>query len=168
MIELFFPDIYIKSIFELPLEYFKSKKIKALFFDIDNTIAPFDIAEPDCKTVNFFKELKKEGFIVCLFSNNNKKRVEFFNRNLGVFTIHKAGKPGIKKLKQAMIKFGVNKNNAAIIGDQVFTDMYCAHRAGILAVYTMPICKRDQIVTKVKRGAENIVLNIYKKKKNIN
>ena len=38
MLEKLFPDIYIKSIVELPIEELKKRGIKALVFDIDNTI----------------------------------------------------------------------------------------------------------------------------------
>ena len=167
MLKMFFPDIYIKSIFDLPLDDFKKRGITALFFDIDNTVAPFDVAMPDEKTTAFFSELKKEGFKVCLLSNNNKKRVELFNRPLKAHAVWKAGKPGVKKLNHVIKKLGETKHTSAIVGDQVFTDMYCAHRAGVLAVYTEPICNRDQLITKVKRGAEKIVLKIYKKRTGI-
>ena len=167
MLEMFFPDIYIKSIFDLPLDDLKKRGINTLFFDIDNTVASFDVAVPDEKTAGFFGKLKEEGFKVCLLSNNNKKREELFNRPLKAHAVWKAGKPGIKKLRQVIRKLGETKYTSAIVGDQVFTDMYCAHRAGILAVYTEPICSRDQLITKVKRGAEKIVLKIYKKRAGI-
>ena len=167
MLEMFFPDIYIKSIFDLPLNDFKKRGIDTLFFDIDNTVAPFDVAVADEKTAAFFAELKKEGFKVCLLSNNNKNRVEIFNRNLKAYPVWKAGKPGTKKINHVIKKLGSSIKSSAMIGDQVFTDMYCAHRAGILAVYTKPICNRDQLITKVKRGAEKIVLKIYKKRTGI-
>jgi HAD superfamily phosphatase (TIGR01668 family) len=164
MFECFFPDIYVKSIFELPLEELKKRGIKALIFDIDNTVAPFDIAEPDDKTAELFEEFRKNGFSLCLFSNNNETRVNLFNRKLKAHAVWRAGKPGVKKLNDAMKAMGANKNSTAIVGDQVFTDMYCGHRAGVLAIYTEPICSRDQLITKVKRGAEKIVLNIYKRR----
>ncbi len=167
MLKMFFPDIYIKSIYELPLDELKNMGIKALFFDIDNTVAPFDVAFPDEKTAAFFCELKKEGFKVCLLSNNNRKRVELFNKPLKANAVWKAGKPGVKKLNSVIKKLGETSQSAAIVGDQVFTDMYCAHRAGLLAIYTEPICNRDQLITKVKRGAEKIVLKIYKRKTGI-
>ena len=47
LLERFFPDIYVKSVFELPLEDLKKLGIRGLVFDIDNTVAPFDVAEPD-------------------------------------------------------------------------------------------------------------------------
>ena len=164
MFERFYPDIYLKSIFDIPTEKFKAMGISALVFDIDNTLAPFDVAEPDSKTLEFLKYLSKEGFSLCLLSKNNKNRVYTFNEKIKAVPVFKAGKPGTKKLFEAMNYMKSQKNSTALIGDQVFTDMYCAHRAGILAVYTEPMCNRDQFITKIKRGAEKIVLNTYKKK----
>ncbi len=164
MLEIFFPDIYVKSIYEMPLDKLKNKGIKALFFDIDNTIVPFDVSEPDEKVINFFKKLKEMNFKVCLVSNNNKHRVNMFNKKLNILAISRAGKPGIKKLLEAMRKLGENKESSAFIGDQAFTDMYCGNRAGMLTILTKPVCNRDQLVTKVKRGLERLVLNVYFKK----
>lgn len=163
MLKRFFPDIYVKSIFELPLDELKKRGIKALIFDIDNTVAPFDVDEPDDKTAELFEKFRKNGFSLCLLSNNKENRVTLFNRKLKAHAVWRAGKPGVKKLYDAMKALGTDKNSTAIVGDQVFTDMYCGHRAGVLAIYTEPICRRDQLITKVKRGAEKVVLNIYKR-----
>ena len=38
ILERFFPDIYIRSVFELPLEELKARGIRGLVFDIDNTV----------------------------------------------------------------------------------------------------------------------------------
>lgn len=168
MLEIFFPDIYIKSIFELPLEKFKRKGIKALIFDIDNTIVPFDVAEADEPTVNYFNYLKKQGFKICLLSNNNKKRVSLFNKRIKALAVYRADKPRIKKLKLAMDIMKSDKKSTILIGDQVFTDIYCGRRAGLTTVLTKPVCSRDQFVTKIKRGAERQILKIYFKRSGIN
>lgn len=161
MLERFYPDIYIDNIFLLPLDEFKKRGIKALVFDIDNTVAPYDMAEADEEMIDFFKFLKKQGYRLCLLSNNNKKRVEKFNEKLETLAIYRAGKPGVKKLENAIFDMGVTKKQTALVGDQVFTDMYCAHKAGVLAVLTKPICNRDQWITKVKRGLERKVIKAY-------
>ena len=62
LLERFFPDIYVNSVFELPLEDLKKLGIRGLVFDIDNTVAPFDVAEPDEEIVELFAFLRKEGF----------------------------------------------------------------------------------------------------------
>ncbi len=164
ILERFFPDIYIKSVFELPLADLKRLGIRALVFDIDNTVAPFDVAEPEEAIVELFATLRKEGFKLCILSNNKKRRVQRFNRRLHALAVHRAGKPGIRKLLRTLAQMEVTPAQAAMVGDQVFTDMWCGHRAGLLCVMTAPICNRDQLITKVKRGAERQVMRIYFKK----
>ena len=41
LLERFFPDLYIQSIYDLPLAELKEMGIRGLVFDIDNTVAPF-------------------------------------------------------------------------------------------------------------------------------
>lgn len=159
-----FPDIYISSVFELPIDELMRRGIRALIFDIDNTIAPFDLAEPEENIVQLFSYLKKQGFQICILSNNKKKRVKLFNRKLRSLAVYRAGKPGIKKLKMAMQKMKTDALHTAMIGDQVFTDMWCGHRAGMFCIMTAPICNRDQFVTKIKRGLEKQVMKLYFKK----
>lgn len=161
ILERFFPDLYIQSVYELPLEQLKHMGIRGLVFDIDNTVAPFDVADPDEKLIAFFEDLKKQGFKLCILSNNNKERVHRFNTPLRTLAVHKAGKPGYKKLHKALAKLGLDPSEAAMVGDQVFTDMWCGHRAGLYSIMTAPICNRDQLVTKVKRGMERQVMKIY-------
>ena len=163
MIKRFFPDIYIDNIFLLPLDQFEKRGIKALVFDIDNTVAPFDMEEAEEEIIELFSFLKDRGYKLCLLSNNNQKRVEKFNEKLQAVAVYRAGKPSTKKLKEALWCMGVSPQKAALIGDQVFTDVYCAHRAGVLSVLTRPMCERDQLITKVKRGAERCVLKLYKR-----
>ncbi|KXL54454.1 mitochondrial PGP phosphatase [Anaerotignum neopropionicum] len=164
ILERFFPDIYVKSVYELPLEELKARGIKGLVFDIDNTVAPFDIAEPENDLIELFLFLKKQGFRLCILSNNNQERVKLFNKNLKTLAVHKAGKPGVRKLRLALEKLELSAKNTAMIGDQIFTDMWCGHRAGLTCILTAPICNRDQLVTKVKRGLEKQVLKVYFKR----
>lgn len=163
-LDRFFPDIYISSVFELPIDELMKKGIRTLIFDIDNTIAPFDLAEPEENIVQLFSYLKKQGFQVCILSNNKKKRVKLFNRKLRALAVYRAGKPGIKKLKRVMQKMKTNASHTAMIGDQVFTDIWCGHKAGMFCIMTAPICNRDQFVTKIKRGLEKQIMKFYFKK----
>ena len=159
----FFPDMYVKSIYEIPFNELKRKGIKLLVFDIDNTLIPFDIPKADEKLIKFFKYLKKQGFKLSILSNNNKQRIELFNKDLGTLAVYKANKPGIKKINLVMKKFGVNSYETAMIGDQIFTDIFCGNRVGAFSILTIPVSDRDQFITKIKRGIEKYILNIYLK-----
>ena len=90
MFDRLYPDIYIKSIEQLPLKEFKRRGIKAFVFDIDNTIAPYDVAEPDDHTIGVLNHIKEEGFKICLLSNNNEERIKIFNKKIGAYAYWKA------------------------------------------------------------------------------
>jgi len=162
-----FPDIYVKSIYELPIEELEAKGIKALAFDIDNTVAPYDVAEPDDSAVELFAYLRKRGFKLILLSNNHKERITVFNRKLNVIAVYKAGKPRGKILKKVLYKIGVEPHEAAVIGDQVFTDVWCAHNIGATGIYSEPMCNRDQLITKVKRPLDKLIMGVYKRRNGI-
>lgn len=164
MFEKFYPDLYINSVFELPLDLFEQRGIKALVFDIDNTLTPFDVAYPGPEIIDLFDFLKKRGFKPLILSNNNKQRVHEYNSYLKVPCIYKGGKPLANKLLKLIKSVGEKPETSAFIGDQIFTDVLCGHNAGMLSIYCRPICKRDQLVTKIKRPLDKIVLNEYFKK----
>ncbi len=107
ILERFFPDLYIQSIYDLPLAELKEMGIRGLVFDIDNTVAPFDVADPDEKLIDFFAQMQDMGFRLCILSNNNKERVHRFNKPLKALAIHKAGKPNPRKMKQALKRLGL-------------------------------------------------------------
>ena len=164
MLSRFFPDIYIDSVKELPVKDLKARGIKLLIFDIDNTLAPFDEEFPGEETAKLISSFMEAGFICCLLSNNRKERVERFNERLKIDTIHRAGKPGVKKLRDFLDKMGIKPEEAAIIGDQVFTDIFCGRRLKIYSILTKPISGKDQLVTWIKRGVERLFIKVYLKR----
>lgn len=166
MLKRFYPDYYIKSIFEIDTEDLKNKGIKALVFDIDNTLVPYDIEEPSKEIIKFFKELQEKGFKICLFSNNSKERVIRFNTGLKLIAIHKANKPLTAKFKRAMKLLGTDKASTAMVGDQIFTDVYGGNRVGMMTILVIPVSDKDEWITKVKRGIERRLINAYEKSRN--
>ena len=62
---------------------------------------------------------------------------------------------------------GTDTKNTVFIGDQLFTDIYGAKRAGIHTTLVKPIgiTEREEIQIVLKRYLEKIVLHFYRKKK---
>lgn len=86
-----------------------------------------------------------------------------FNEKIGVSYIFKAGKPGKKGYERAMQKIGTDKNNTVFIGDQLFTDVWGAKRAGIRNILVKPIHPKEEIQIVLKRKLEKIVLFFYRR-----
>lgn len=167
MIEIFFPDKYVDSVFDISLENLKKNNINTLIFDIDNTLVPYFIESADEKIKNYFKSLKNQGFKIGVLSNNDEKRVSFFCDGLDVRFIYKAGKPGIKGITKLMSYLESDNKTTALIGDQVFTDVWCGKRKGIYTILVKPVSSKDEWITKVKRGLERQVIKMYLKREGL-
>ncbi len=162
----FYPDVYIKSAYELDVEYLKERNIKVVIFDIDNTLVPYSVKDCPEKTELFLKELEESGIIPCFVSNNGKERVERFNGG-GRFFIYKGGKPAKKAALEVSRHFGVPCENIAVVGDQIFTDICFGKNAGALTVLCPPIdSKNEPWYFFFKRLGEKIILHFYEKRKN--
>ena len=157
--------MFVKSAFAVDYERLRRRRgIKALIFDIDNTIAPFDVADPPEEASAFLAGLKALGFRICLLSNGGRRRVERFNRGMGLHAVHRAGKPGPLGLRKALRLLRAGPRETALIGDQVFTDVLCGNIWGLYTILVRPVSGRDEFSVRLKRGIEKQVIRMYKKK----
>ena len=168
MLNKFFPTHYLKSIFEIKIENLQKEGIKGIIFDIDNTLVPYDEAEPNDKIINFFQQLREAGLKITLVSNNTEDRVVKFNEKLKVFALHKSQKPLTKNFKKALRLMDCTKNEAVIVGDQIFTDVYGGNKSGIKTILVVPVSDKDEWITKIKRGLEKKVIQYYERNNNEN
>lgn len=164
MFRAFYPKEYLDSAYDIPYEEFYKKGIRGVIFDIDNTLVPHG-APADGRALELFARLKKAGFHTCLMSNNKKPRVASFAAQVGSEYLYKAGKPGLAGYRKAMRKMGTTERSTLFVGDQLFTDVYGANRAGIYAILVKPIHPKEEIQIVIKRRLEWIVLWFYERKK---
>lgn len=154
----YIPKMYQKSIFDVPYSKLKSLGIRCLIFDIDNTIAKIDEEVPNQKTTKWMQKLKKE-FTVILISNNTKGRVAKVAEHLQVDYISLAMKPSTSGLSRIKRKYGFEKSQMAMIGDQLFTDIVAGNRYRILTILVDPTAKEDLKITSLNRKLEVYVMN---------
>lgn len=163
MFQAFFPDQWVDSTYEIDFEGLYAQGFRGIIFDIDNTLVPHGAAA-DERAIALFRRLKELGFSCLLLSNNQVERVELFNRDVQVNYIYNAHKPSTKNYCRAMELLGTDTGNTIFIGDQLFTDIYGAKRAGIRNILVKPIHPKEEIQIVLKRYLEKIVLYFYKKK----
>ncbi len=164
MFERFFPDEYLDSAYSVDYEALYREGFRGLLFDIDNTLVPHG-APADKRAVELFDRLKKIGFKSCFISNNDRERVEPFSKAVREHFIEKAGKPSVKGYQKAMELLGTDTGNTVFIGDQLFTDVWGAKRAGIRNILVKPIHPKEEIQIVFKRYLEKIVLYFYRKER---
>ena len=135
-----------------------------MLFDIDNTLVPHG-APADEGAIRFFCHLRELGIGYCVISNNQLDRVKPFADAVGAMFIENAHKPSVRNYKKAMEMLGCTPQNAIFIGDQIFTDIYGAKRAGMKTILVKPIHPKEEIQIVLKRYLEKIVLYFYKKRR---
>lgn len=164
MFDMFFPDQYVASTYVIDFEKLYEEGTRGLIFDIDNTLVPHG-APADGRAIALFKRLKEIGFKCCLISNNQEPRVAMFNEPIQVDYVYDAHKPSTKNYKKAMEIMHTDARNTIFIGDQLFTDVWGAKRAGIRNILVKPIHPKEEIQIVLKRYLEKIVLHFYMKNK---
>lgn len=133
------PHLILDSIYELEPELLPALGIRLLLMDLDNTLAPYSQDMPSVALRNWIDKLRGAGIEPFILSNNHGDRPRRFARALGLDYAGKAGKPSLKKLRAVLTEKGVSPGQAAIIGDQIFTDVLCGRRAGLYTVAVRPI-----------------------------
>ena len=162
MFDKFFPEEYLASTYEIPFEKLYQEGYRGVIFDIDNTLVPHG-APADERSKALFARLKVLGFECCLLSNNQRPRVDLFNRDVNVHAIYNAHKPSVQNYQRAMELMGTDLQNTLFVGDQLFTDVWGAKRTGIRNILVQPIHPKEEIQIVLKRMLEKIVLYFYRR-----
>lgn len=165
LLKRFIPEYYFESFDVASAEFLLSIGVKGIVLDVDNTLEPYENPKPTEKVVAWFESLEKAGIKAAIVSNNGKERIDIFNEGLGLVAYSKSGKPKKKNVLRALADLGVSKEDAIFMGDQVFTDVWAAHNAGIRAILVPPIKDKRDLLTRFKRLLEVPVLKKYRKLK---
>lgn len=162
ILERFYPRERQESTYRIPWEQWREKGIRGVIFDIDNTLVRHD--EPaDERAAALFRRLHELGIGTCLLSNNKEPRVAAFAAKVDSPYIYKSGKPSVRGYERAMKLMGTDRDSTIFVGDQLFTDIYGANRAGIYSILVKPIHPREEIQIVLKRRLEAVVLFFYER-----
>jgi len=120
------PSYVADSIFDLTPGTLRAKGIRLVLADLDNTLVSYEDALPSPA--------------VYVVSNSRKsRRCPDFCAALGVPCVRHAGKPGRAGFRRALREAGVKPQEAVMVGDQIFTDVLGANRAGVASILVKPI-----------------------------
>ena len=134
------PDYSCRDVTEITPALLAEDGIGLLMLDLDNTIAPYRTTQPDPAVTAWVRGMKDAGIDLHFVSNSKRPdRVEHFAGLLGIDYVKAARKPGTKALKEVMASYGREPETCALIGDQIYTDVWAASRAGCRSFLVYPI-----------------------------
>ena len=146
---IFYPDYYCDKVTDITLELLERNNIKGLILDVDNTMIDYD------------KNLLKgaDEWVKCL-----EEKVKNVANILEIPYFYFATKPLKRGFKKAQKELQLEKNEIAVVGDQIFTDIIGANRSKMFSILVNPVAKKDLLMTKIKRPLEEMIVKSYVKK----
>lgn len=148
-----FPTYKTKELTDLTPEKLKAVGIHLLMMDFDNTIVPYTTNEPTEKMDAWLKNMVNSDVCVCVVSNSRSDRVKIFCDRYGIPVIIRAKKPGTRGIYEALARFGYAQDEAALVGDQIFTDTFGAGNAHVRSILVKAIDNHN-IWLKLRHVAE--------------
>lgn len=160
-----YPYEYVDSVFDIDYRKLYDMGVRGLIFDIDNTLVLHGTdSTPEIDAL--FAEVQGMGFKTLLLSNNDEKRINRFLRNIdNCYYIAEADKPNVKGYLRALDIMELDKSEAVVIGDQVFTDVFGANVAGIPSILVKFLRWPNETDLGKRRRVEQMVLDRYDKRK---
>ena len=159
MNKIFRPDFIFESALEITANFYKENGIKAVIFDIDDTLCPHGEMEPTETAKAVVEAAREAGVRVAFLSNNKKERNEFYSP----LTVS-ANKPSKRGYLAVCREFDVKAEETLSVGDQIFTDVWGANRAGMKSALVTPISDYKNPIIAIKRLLEKPLLRKYKGK----
>ena len=140
-----------KSIYDVPISFFRHLGIKAVVSDLDNTLDTYDVSSPGQKAFILKESLEREGISLLIVSNNTKGRVREYCEKLGVHYLYDSRKFMKGRIARFLKKEGYDVNECLFVGDQLFTDRIYVRKLKGRLLLTEPLSEKDQFFTRFVR-----------------
>lgn len=152
------PDLYLKSVYSLDPKALRSRGIRALLVDLDNTLVMWRYGQPGPQEVAWVQSLRSAGIEPCIVSNSRPHRVFACAKALQIPAVADAAKPFGRAFRKAMALLGTSPSETAVIGDQLFTDILGGNRLGLYTILVIPVSERELMWTRLVRRLERKVI----------
>ncbi len=161
--DIFVPDVYAQSIYTINYKKLKKRGIKCLLFDLNNTLASYEVDYPDDKLREKMFDLEHD-FRVIIVSNSNKNRLRPFKEKLNLDTSFSSKKPMTKKLKKIMNLYNLKDTEIAMIGDSLLTDIWGGNKMNFTTILVNAISEDEPFLNRLARSMEKKIIKKLNKK----
>ncbi len=151
------PDYRYEKVTDITAADLKKAGAKIVLLDADNTLSLHGSEIPFEGVSEWIEEIRQSGIKIVIISNNNRERIEPFAKKLGLPFVCKSAKPLSKGFEKACRKFGFGPSEAAVIGDQIFTDVLGGKLFGAKVFLTEPLGPETDTFIKIKRKFEKFI-----------
>lgn len=137
------PKLIARELPQLTPELLHRLGVRLLMLDFDNTIVPYTTDIPTEEMRRWLESMKQSDIQLCVVSNSKRERVKVFCAAYGLDCITHATKPFPKGIRRCLQKYGVPADEAALAGDQIYTDTLGANCLGVTSILVSAIINHN-------------------------
>ena len=153
------PDVRVDRLSEVTPDLLRSLGVRYALIDLDDTIVASNGDDLVDDAPLLVSRLRAAGMGVAILSNGKPERVARASKLLGVPGVALAGKPFGWAFRKALAMLpGASPATTAMVGDQLFTDVLGAKRAGLVTVLVTPLTEGKLPHTRLARRLERMIL----------
>ena len=145
-------------------EFLHERGIRLLMLDFDNTMLPYTSRTPTPELLRWIDGMKRSGISLCVVSNSRKPKSASFCKAHNLACITHSKKPTGKGIRRCLARFDAAPGEAALAGDQIFTDVLGANCAGAASILVKPIHLHN-IWLKLRHAAEQPFIFLARKRR---
>jgi len=154
---IFKPYLWIKNVLSIDKEFLLEHNIKGLILDLDNTLSMHGNPAAEEGIPDWLDKMRELDIKMMVVSNNTHRRVAPLAQKLGLPFISSGAKPLTFGINKAVKQLGLPKENIAVVGDQIFTDVMGGNFAKMKTILVEPFHLEKNILFKIKRVVEGVV-----------
>jgi len=152
MIELLRPDHYVRAVTGITPEWLASQRIEALVLDLDNTLTGWRDRDVPAAVRAWMDAVQARGVRLLLLTNcRSLGRVREVEKRLAIPAIGWASKPRRLGFVRALEALACPPDRVAVVGDQVYTDILGARRAGLRSILVDRLTPNEFVLNRIGR-----------------
>jgi len=151
------PDLRFASVEQIDVPTLASRGITGLLADLDGTLVGDHQDDVASSVTAWVGGLRAAGIDVCIVSNSGPARVAPLAAALDVPYVAHAAKPLRRGIDAGLRVLARPANDVALVGDQLFTDVWGGRRSHLLTILVAPRSDDQTLLTRLKRPLERFV-----------
>lgn len=161
---MLYPDDRFHRVTDISVDYLREKGVRYLVLDVDNTLTTHGHPVPADGVKEWLHLMQTNGISPVILSNNRPERVEPFAKSLNLPCVADGRKPLCGGFERCRALFECQKKEMALVGDQLLTDVWGAHRYGIPALLVEPIEPEKMWFFRCKRLFERMLMRVWSRR----
>jgi uncharacterized protein len=151
------PDLRFSHVEQIDVPTLASRGITGVLADLDGTLVGDHQHDVASSVTAWVHGLRAAGIGVCIVSNSGPARVAPVAAVLDVPYVANAAKPLRRGIDAGLRALARPANDVALVGDQLFTDVWGGRRSRLLTILVAPRSTDQTLLTRLKRPLEWLV-----------